>query len=55
MTAVAVSEDLTKRGLKTFFRVNNNGGYARAVNTMLDEIHPQKVAILINTRSDAPS
>lgn len=55
MTAGAVSEELTKRGLKTFFRVNNNGGYARAVNTMLDEIKPTKVAILINTRSDAPS
>ena len=55
MTAGAVSEELTRRGLKTFFRVNNNGGYAVAVNGMLDELKPTKVAIFVNTRSDAPS
>lgn len=55
MTAGAVSEELTKKGLKTFFRINNNGGYARAVNGILDDLKPTKVAIFVNTRSDAPS
>lgn len=55
MTAGAVSEELTRKGLKTFFRINNNGGYARAVNGILDDLKPTKVAIFVNTRSDAPS
>lgn len=55
MTAGAVSEELTRKGLRTFFRINNNGGYARAVNGILDDLKPTKVAIFVNTRSDAPS
>lgn len=50
ITAGGVSNELVERGLKTFFRINNNDGYIKALNTLIDQIKPQKVAIVYNTK-----
>ncbi|MFC1457043.1 ABC transporter substrate-binding protein [Microvirga arabica] len=53
ITAGAVSDELTARGLKTFFRINNNAGYQRGVETLLQELKPQSVSIVTSTK-EAP-
>lgn len=50
ITAGGVSNELVERGLKTFFRINNNDGYIKALNTLIGQIKPQKVAIVYNTK-----
>lgn len=53
ITAGAVSDELTQRGLKTFFRINNNAGYQRGIETLLTELKPQGVSIIASTK-EAP-
>jgi branched-chain amino acid transport system substrate-binding protein len=54
ITAGAVSDELTQRGLRTFFRINNNAGYQRGIATLLSDLKPQKVSIVASTR-EAPA
>lgn len=54
ITAGAVSDELTQRGLKTFFRINNNAGYQRGIATLLTELKPQAVSIIASTK-EAPT
>lgn len=50
ITAGAVSEELVQRGHKTFFRINNNSGYQRGFETMVDELKPNGVSIVASTK-----
>jgi branched-chain amino acid transport system substrate-binding protein len=50
ITAGGVSEDLTKRGYKTFFRINNTRGYELAVQQLLQEMKAQSVSIVYSTK-----
>lgn len=50
ITAGGVSEDLTKRGYKTFFRINNTRGYELAVQQLLQEMKVQSVSIVHSTK-----
>jgi branched-chain amino acid transport system substrate-binding protein len=54
ITAGAVSDELTARGLKTFFRINNNAGYQRGIGTLLESLKPGSVSILASTK-EAPA
>lgn len=54
ITAGAVSDELTQRGLKTFFRINNNAGYQRGIATLITELKPQAVSIIASTK-EAPA
>ncbi|MFC0219053.1 branched-chain amino acid transport system substrate-binding protein [Pseudochelatococcus lubricantis] len=54
ITAGAVSDELTARGLKTFFRINNNAGYQRGVENLVAELKPSAVSIIASTR-EAPA
>lgn len=54
ITAGAVSDELTQRGLKTFFRINNNAGYQRGIATLLIDLKPQAVSIIASTK-EAPT
>ncbi|MFG1429660.1 ABC transporter substrate-binding protein [Xanthobacter sp. V2C-8] len=54
ITAGAVSDELTKRGLKTFFRINNNAGYERGIATLIGDLKPEKVSIIASTK-EAPA
>ncbi len=50
ITAGGVNDELTKRGYKTFFRINNTRGYEMAVTTMLQEVKAQSVSIVYSTK-----
>jgi len=50
ITAGGVGEELTKRGYKTFFRVNNTAGYQRATETLLKEMDAKSVSIVYSTK-----
>jgi len=50
ITAGGVGEELTKRGYKTFFRINNTAGYQRAVETQLEEMQAKSVSIVYSTK-----
>lgn len=50
ITAGGVSDDLTKRGYKTFFRINNTRGYELAVEHLLAEVKAQSVSIVYSTK-----
>ncbi|WP_238121475.1 MULTISPECIES: ABC transporter substrate-binding protein [unclassified Xanthobacter] len=54
ITAGAVSDELTARGLKTFFRINNNAGYERGIATLLTDLKPKSVSIIASTK-EAPA
>ncbi|MEP9355728.1 ABC transporter substrate-binding protein [Xanthobacter autotrophicus] len=54
ITAGAVSDELTRRGLKTFFRINNNAGYERGIATLIGDLKPAKVSIIASTK-EAPA
>ncbi|MFG1478043.1 ABC transporter substrate-binding protein [Xanthobacter sp. V4C-4] len=54
ITAGAVSDELTRRGLKTFFRINNNAGYQKGIATLIGELKPEKVSIIASTK-EAPA
>lgn len=53
ITAGAVSDELTQRGLKTFFRINNNNGYQRGIATLIEDLKPKAVSIVASTK-EAP-
>ena len=50
MTAGGVDNDLTKRGYKTFFRINNTQGYERAVTQLFEEQGVKSVSIVHSTK-----
>ncbi|NEX60776.1 ABC transporter substrate-binding protein [Noviherbaspirillum galbum] len=50
ITAGGVSEELTKRGYKTFFRINNTRGYELAVQQLLQEMKAQSVSMVFSTK-----
>ncbi len=50
ITAGGVNDDLTKRGYKTFFRINNTRGYERAIEHLLQELKVQSVSIIYSTK-----
>jgi len=50
MTAGGVDNDLTRRGYKTFFRINNTQGYERAVTQMFEEQGVKSVSIVHSTK-----
>ncbi|MEH3119132.1 MAG: ABC transporter substrate-binding protein [Methylorubrum populi] len=54
ITAGAASDELTKRGLKTFFRINNNAGYQRGMVGLLKSLKPASVSIVASTK-ESPS
>jgi len=54
ITAGAVSDELTKRGLKTFFRINNNAGYEKGIATLVTDLKPKAVSIIASTK-EAPA
>ncbi len=53
MTAGGVDNDLTKRGYKTFFRIDNTQGYERAVTQMFKEQGVKSVSIVHSTKEAA--
>jgi branched-chain amino acid transport system substrate-binding protein len=53
ITAGAVSEELVQRGNKNFFRINNNAGYLRGFEGMVEELKAGSVSIVASTR-EAP-
>lgn len=50
ITAGGVSDELTKRGYKTFFRINNTAGYEKAVTTLIEEMGVKSAAIIFSTK-----
>lgn len=54
VTAGGVSDELTQRGLKTFFRINNNAGYQRGIGTFILDLKPKAVSIITSTK-EAPA
>lgn len=50
MTSGGVSDDLTKRGYKTFFRINNTVGYSKAMIGMLAEMGIKSLSIVYSTK-----
>lgn len=54
ITAGAVSDELTTRGLKTFFRINNNAGYQKGIATLITGLQPKAVSIIASTK-EAPA
>jgi branched-chain amino acid transport system substrate-binding protein len=54
VTAGAVSDELTARGLKTFFRINNNAGYQRGMAGLVESVRPAAVSIIASTK-EAPN
>ena len=50
ITAGGVNDDLTKRGYKTFFRINNTRGYRLAVEQMMQEMQAKSVSIVYSTK-----
>lgn len=54
VTAGAVSDELTQRGLKGFFRINNNAGYQKGIGGLVASLKPKSVSILSSTK-EAPA
>ena len=50
MTSGGVASELTKRGLKTFFRINSSEGYARALMGLYGELGIKSVAVIYSTK-----
>lgn len=50
ITAGGVSDALTQRGYKTFFRINNTAGYQRAVEKLMEEMHAKSISIVYSTK-----
>lgn len=50
MTAGGTDDNLTARGLKTFFRINNNAAYENAALGLLDEMKVKSVSVIYVTR-----
>jgi len=50
ITAGGVNDDLTKRGYKTFFRINNTRGYELAIEHLVQEMKAKSVSIVYSTK-----
>lgn len=50
VTGGAVAKEIVARGLKGFFRVNNNEGYARAIDILATELDAKSISILYSTK-----
>jgi branched-chain amino acid transport system substrate-binding protein len=50
ITSGAVDEQLTQRGLKTFFRINNTQGYSTAMVGLVDDMGVKSVSIVYSTK-----
>jgi branched-chain amino acid transport system substrate-binding protein len=50
ITAGGVSDELTKRGYKTFFRINNTRGYQLAIEQLIQEMHAKSVSVVYSTK-----
>ncbi|HJV73864.1 MAG TPA: ABC transporter substrate-binding protein [Noviherbaspirillum sp.] len=50
ITAGGVNDDLTKRGYKTFFRINNTRGYELAIENLMLETKVKSVSIVYSTK-----
>lgn len=50
ITAGGVNDDLTKRGYKTFFRINNTRGYELAIENLIQEMNVKSVSIVYSTK-----
>lgn len=50
ITSGGVATELTKRGLKTFFRINNSEGYARALLGMYGDLGIKSVSVIYSTK-----
>ncbi|HEY0847601.1 MAG TPA: ABC transporter substrate-binding protein [Noviherbaspirillum sp.] len=50
ITAGGVNDDLTKRGYKTFFRINNTRGYELAIEHLIQEMKAKSVSVLYSTK-----
>ena len=50
MTSGGVASEPTKRGLKTFFRINSSDGYARALMGLYGELGVKSVAVIYSTK-----
>lgn len=50
ITAGGVNDDLTKRGYKTFFRINNTRGYELAVENLITEMKAKSVSVVYSTK-----
>jgi len=50
ITSGGVATELTKRNLKTFFRINSSEGYARALMGMFGEMGVKSVAVVYSTK-----
>ncbi len=54
ITGGAVSDELVARGNKNFFRINNNAGYQRGIEGLIEELKPSGVSIVASTK-EAPA
>ncbi len=50
VTSGGVSDSLTAKGYKTFFRINNNPGYTRAMVGLLQDMGVKSVSIIYSTK-----
>lgn len=50
ITSGGVDDNLTARGYKTFFRINNTAGYQKAVMGLLDEMKVKSVSVIFSTK-----
>ncbi|RRS05620.1 amino acid ABC transporter substrate-binding protein [Aquabacterium soli] len=50
VTAGGVDDGLSRRGLKTFFRINNTAGYEKAVLALADELKVKSISIVYSTK-----
>jgi branched-chain amino acid transport system substrate-binding protein len=50
VTSGGVATELTRRNLKTFFRINSSEGYARALMGMFNEVGVKSVAVIYSTK-----
>jgi branched-chain amino acid transport system substrate-binding protein len=50
ITSGGVASELTKRNLKTFFRINSSEGYARALMGMFTQVGVKSVAVVYSTK-----
>src|SRR5205814_4233354 len=51
MTSGGVDENLSQRGFKTFFRINNTAGYSKAMLGLLSDMKAGNVAIVYLTKA----
>jgi branched-chain amino acid transport system substrate-binding protein len=54
MTSGGVDENLSQRGFKTFFRINNTAGYSKAMLGLLSDMNAKSVSIIYSTK-EAPA